>query len=355
MNLPDRTRPRLALPPARRVGTFAGAALWRLFHPHGREPYVEAPAPVPVRRLYYTTADGWSAPLFRLDPRGDAAGEPVVVVHGLGFGPDAWRYGGGSLGARLVDGGFSPFLSTVRTSREAVPPPGRVDLRVEDVVAHDLPAALDQVAADTGYPRVHVVAHGLAGVLALAAAARRPSSLASVVVLGAPLRFPRSATAARFSHHLAQLLPRDAEVPVRALLRLGVLLDPELFGLSRSAPAPRVRGAARCAGEDVGVPWLRTVARWWRDGSASLYDGLVEVSDQLRDADVPLLVVTGTDDLVCPPAAGEVALASWGHPDAAAVQVDGGHLDLILGDAAAGHVVEWLSARRRQSWDQQVA
>jgi pimeloyl-ACP methyl ester carboxylesterase len=350
MNLPDRTRPRLAFPTLRGRG-FAGAALWRLLHPRGREPYTEAAAPPPARRLYYTSADGWSAPLFRLDPRAGASAEPVLVLHGLGFGPDAWRYGGRSLAATLVERGFSPFLGTVRTSREALAPPGgRREVRIEDVVAHDVPAALEAIAADTGYPRVHLVAHGLSGVLALAAAARRPASLASLTVLGAPLAFPTHTSGARLSHLLAQLLPADAEVPVRALLRLGVWLDPELFGFVGATPAPRVRGVARCASEDVAVPWLRTVARWWRDGSASLHDGVVDVEGQLGDARVPLLVVTASEDPVCPPASGERALGAWGHPDRSAARVPGAHLDLVTGDDVANVVVPWLAERRREAW-----
>jgi pimeloyl-ACP methyl ester carboxylesterase len=356
MNLPDRTRPRLASPPARRAGV-AGAALWRLLHPRGREPYTEAPAPPPARRLYYTAPDGWSAPLFRAEPLPDAPGEPVVVVHGVGLGPDAWRYGGGSLSARLVEAGFAPFLATVRTSREAIEPtPGaRREVRVEDVVAQDLPAALDSIAADSGYPRVHLVAHGLAGVLALAAASRRPAALASLAVLGAPLRFPRGGSGARVSHRLTQLLPGDAEIPLRALLRLGVWLDPELLGWSGAVPAPRVRGVARCAGEDLPSPWVRTVARWWRDGAASLHDGLVDVEGPLSDAEVPLLVVTAAGDVVCPPEAGEAALGAWGHPDRAAARVDGAHLDLVLGAGAGDALVPWLTSRRRLAWGERAA
>lgn len=347
MNLPDRSRPRLALPPVRSRG-WAGAALWRLLHPRAREPYAESPVPPPARRLYYGTEDGWSAPLFRLEPRPDAPGEPVVVVHGSGFGPDALRYGADALAGQLLDAGFAPFLATVRTSRHASPGPDPA-VRVEDVALQDLPAALLAVAAETGFPRVHLVAHGLAGVLALAFAARRPPALASVVVLGAPLSFA-PASAARWSHRLAQLLPADADVPVRALLRAGAWLDPELFGWSTHTPGPRVRGVARCASEDVGAPWVRAMARWWRDGAASLHDGLVDVVDLLPDAAVPLLVVTASGDAVCPPEAGELALGRWGHADATAERVDGGHLDLVTAGVAGGHVARWLSARRRAGW-----
>lgn len=353
MNLPDRSRPRLALPPLRRRG-WAGAALWRLLHPADREPYTESPPPPPARRLYYTTPDGWSAPLFRLEPRSDAPGEPVVVVHGLGFGPDAFRYGGDHLAGRLVEAGLAPFLATVRTSREALPGPERA-VRVEDVVAHDLPAALDAVAEATGFPRVHLVAHGLAGVLALAAAARRPDALASVSVLGAPLWFKDGGSSARWSHRLVQLLPADADVPVRALLRVGAWLDPELFGLAAHTPPPRMRGAARCASEDVGAPWVQTLARWWRDGRPTLHDGLVDVTATLRDADVPLLVVTAHEDAVCPPEAGEAAVGAWGSDDTAARRISGGHLDLVWSGEAGAEVVGWLSERRRAAWTSSAA
>ena len=221
-----------------------------------------------------------------------------------------------------------------------------------------MPAALDAVAEHSGFPRVLLVGHGLGGVLSLAAAARRPSSLAGVVALGAPLRLSEPSTQARASLLLSMMLPAD--LPLRALARMGVPFAEDVVRpLARTAPPERLRGALAYGAEDLSRPWLSAIRRWWKDGEPTLHDGLVEVAASLRDASVPLLVVSGADDPVCPHDAAERALASWGDEDVDAVRVGGSHLDLLLGRDAgrAVHapVVAWLDARRRTTWGERRA
>jgi alpha-beta hydrolase superfamily lysophospholipase len=292
-----------------------------------------------------------------VEPLPDAPGEPVLVVHGLGAGPDLARYGEDTLTGALRAAGFAPFVLAHRADADAIAPSRGVLPTLEGVVEHDLPAALAAVARDTGYDAVHVVGHGLGGVLLAALAGRREGALASVVALGAPLVLPDPPSEARAAALALSLLPGALRLPLRALARGGVpLVDggTDLFDLAVDCAPSRLRGALAYGVADPPVALVRQVRSWLAAGTPTLHRGAVEVRDLVRDAEVPLLVVTAEDDPTCPPAAGEAALGTWGHPDAEALRVPGSHLDLLLGREAPERVfapvVAWLDARRRRAW-----
>src|SRR5690606_29640492 len=164
-------------------------------------------------------ADGWHAPVLHLPARPGGAGEPVLVAHGLGVVGDVFRYGRGpTLAQRLSAAGFSVYLLAHRADREGLPPAdgARAAVSFDDLVERDLPAAVERVLGHAGYPRVHVVGFGLGGQLALVHAARRPASLASVVAVGSPVRFPRSRSGLRLGARLLGLLPAHWHLPLRA-------------------------------------------------------------------------------------------------------------------------------------------
>lgn len=362
MNLPDRPRPRLTLTRSgwNRLGRRASAAVWRTLHPTSRGPFVEAGPPAPASRLYYETADGWRAPLFRIDARPESAGEPVLVAHGISSGPDLYRYGAASLVEALRAAGFAPYLWTHRGDRHAVPPPGAAlaGQVAEAIVEQDLPAALRAVAEHSGFARVHLIGHGLGGLLVMAGAGRREATIASVVALGAPLSMPGSGTTGQDAlAALLALVPGGWPVPLRALGRIGAPLvgaGRAMFDLARRSPGARLRGALLYGAEDPSVALVRAVRGWVASGAPSLYGGAVDLCDGIASAEVPLLVVTGTEDPICPPDAGERALERWGHADKAAIRVPGSHLDLVLGADVGAEVfaplVAWLSERRKRAW-----
>jgi pimeloyl-ACP methyl ester carboxylesterase len=367
MTLPDRPRARPRLTPLARshLGRIASALVWRTLHPTERGPFVESAPPVPARRLYYEAADGWRAPVFHIEatpgPWPHGAGEPVLLAHGLTGGPDLFRYGTSSIVAALRDAGFAVYLWTHRADRHGVPPPGARaragDRSAERVVERDLPPALDVVAAHSGFQRVHLVGHGLGGLLAIAAASRREPLLASVVALGAPLELPEIRADGAAAAALLSLLPASWPVPLRAMARFAAPLvgaGQAAFDLARRTPSPRMRGAMVYAVEDPPVALLRAVRGWIRSGTPALYGGALELCEGIASADVPLLVVTATEDPICPPEAGERALERWGHADRSAIRAPGSHLDLVLGRDAPTEVFEpiarWIGERRRRSW-----
>jgi polyhydroxyalkanoate synthase len=334
---------------------------WRTLHPASRDRFVERERPAAARRLYYQSRDGWRAPLFRIEPLAGTSGEPLIIVHGLLEDPDFYRYGAVTLAGALREQGFSVYLLSYRADRHAEPPEpsARKRISAEAIVEQDLPAALEAVTAETGFARAFVLGHGFGGLLALALAGRRDAHLASVVAMGAPLVLQRatdSLSSARVASRVLDWLPGSWTVPVRAMARLGAPLFDEHttpWLAAQSLPS-RVRGALMFGADDPSVALLRSIRQWMKSGTPTLYGGAVDLCEGIAAAEVPLLVITGEDDPICPPSAGELALSRWGHTDRLALRAPGSHFDLVLGSQAPERVFaplgRWLSERRRLTW-----
>ena len=169
-HFPDRRRP--DFPQRTRALTaplfeLALGTAWRVLHPDERAPFVETRRPPPLRRVYYAADDGWSAPLTVLPECPGGAGEPVVLAHALGLNCDAWRYGGSSLAGYLQAAGFRVYLFNHRGDRDAIAPQRHSSFDVDDIIARDIPAALDAVRNDSGFSRPFWIGHGLGGQLGI--------------------------------------------------------------------------------------------------------------------------------------------------------------------------------------------
>lgn len=366
--LPDRSRPRLArLGPGwwSSAARLATRTAWRALHPALRGRYLEAPAPAPLTRLYYDTVDGWRAPLFLLPPAPGGSGEPVLIAHGLGVVGDVFRYGTGpTLADRLSAAGYAVYLLSHRGDRDAVAPTDRARraARFDDMVEIDLPAAAERVARHSGFPRFHLVGFGLGGQLGLVFASRRPAELATVVSVGAPVRFDRPRTHLRVGARALSLLPPHWHVPMRAAARLSApLVDAELPLLDGGAsPGGRVRGVLEHVSDDVPVALLRQMLDWIDAGGMVSDGGVIDLVEAMADARVPMLSIAGTGDPLGTPDAARPAVERWGGGDATLRTVEGfGHLDLLLGDRADVLVfdplIEWLSTRRRLAWHEDTS
>lgn len=331
-------------------------------HPASRENYVEAPSPRPLTRLYYEAEDGWRAPLLHIPACPGGAGEPVVLLHALGFSPDAFRYGSGStLAQSLSDAGFSVYLLAHRGDAAALAPV-RGSFVFDDIIERDWPAALERIREHSGFARVFAVGHGLGGQLTLAAAGRSAAEgLAGVIALCAPVRFavPRSETLR--ANLATRLLPSNWRIPAR---RIAPLLAPwvdaeaDLLGRTSpgAAPSARVRGVMLHGMEDVPVGLLRQMTRWFAHGSLVDRTGWFDYREALVDARVPLLVGATRADPTCPAEWAFSAMDTWGGPSEILDLPDSwGHLDPLLARDAEEHcfkpIAAWLTARRRLAWE----
>lgn len=361
--VPDRRRQ----PPAQNARAlvaplveFALTATWRVLHPEERVPFVEAPAPPPARRVYYTASDGWSAPLRRLDPAVGGPGEPVVLAHALGLSADAWRYGADNLARCLQRAGFTVYLLAHRGDRDAVAPAFSAGGDFDDVVGRDVPAALDAVARDSGYPRAFWVGHGLGGQLAAAWVARSGGEgLAGVAALNTAVRFTQPSSEVRRLLAASRWLPRSWRLrsELASVMAPWVGEGPLLERFAGSATRPeRVRGVLHHGAEDVPVRLLRQVAQWYEQGTLCDRTGQVDYSLAVSRAEVPLFCVVSEGDDLCRPAQGLPLAHAWGHDDRTELRLSEtfGHDDALFSDQAADAVhkplVDWLIARRRRAW-----
>jgi pimeloyl-ACP methyl ester carboxylesterase len=335
--------------------------VWRSLHPLAREGFDDGGSPPALDRLQVVTDDGWRLPIGCVAPGPGGAGEPVLLLHTLGMGPDSFRYGRATtMVERLRQRGFACYLPAWRGDREATAPSGVVGGSAASfggVVEHDLPAIVAAVCAHARARRVLIVGHGLGGLAALGwAALRGTDSLAGIVTLAAPVRFPSLPPLARAGLGLAARLP--APVPARRLARLAaVCMDPSR-GLAGavSAPGPRLRGGLVHAAEDVPVGLLDQLVTWCDAGALVDGTGLREYGVALRGASAPLLLMSSEGDRWCPPDRVRPLAEVWGGT-VSEVAVDGhlGHLELLLHPEADKRVFrpvsEWLAGVRGGCWE----
>lgn len=323
-------------------------------HPLEREVFQECGAPSPATRVEYRTEDGWTAPIFVEPACPGGSGEPVVLLHTLGLGPDAFRYG---RRARWVDpwtrAGFRVYMPTWRGDREAVPPAAGQAPCFDAAVSFDMPAMIEAVLADSGARRCLVVGHGIGGQLALGHIARcGDEQVFGVAVLSAPVQFERPSSTVTRGMAMAGRLAGAARAPARKLARAAAALtDP-----TGDARGPRLRGALLHAVEDVPVGLLHDLASWLREGALVDRSGVLDYTAALRAARAPLWVTAGAGDTWCPPEHVLPVRGLWGGRSVTTgwMPDDHGHIDAVVHPAAARQIVEpivrWASAFRQRAW-----
>jgi pimeloyl-ACP methyl ester carboxylesterase len=330
--------------------------MWRSLHPLARERFDEGGAPPALDRLDVVTDDGWRLPVGVVEPCPGGAGEPVLLLHSLGLGPDSFRYGRATtLVERLRRRGFACYLPVWRGDREATPPRPGAGATFSGVVEHDLPAIVAAVAGRARARRVLVVGHGLGGLAALAwAAVHGTGALAGMVTLSAPVLFPSLPPLARVGLGLAARMP--APVPSRRLARLAAVWMEPSRGLAVGAPGPRLRGGLVHAAEDIPVGLLDQLVTWCDAGALVDATGLREYGAALRGATAPLLLLSSEGDRWCPPDRVQPLADVWGGAlTHHAVEGDLGHLELLLHPEADRRVFrpvsEWLDSVRARCWE----
>ena len=357
--------PRKVKLPARAMASSMGhwlrAIAWHGIHPELRERYAEKVAKVPLTRVYYQTMDGWSCPIFYIPAKAGTPGEPVILSHSIGLGPNAFRMGSrASLASQLSQAGFSVYLMTFRGDRESIAPMGRTCQDVDAIWDQDVPAALDVVRQHSGFSNAHWLGHGLGGQIGLGwCCLNGGEGLASIVSLGSYVRFYKRRTEMRLLSAAMRILPSHRSVPMRSLSKwLTVLIDDEYRSGTASCASNTagvtVRSALNLASENASVGVLRQVLKWLESGELTDRTGSISISSCVGQANIPILQITDTGGPQT--VHGYNNLEEWGHPDASTLALDSEweHLDLLLGHRAKKcvfqPVIAWLNTRRRLAW-----
>lgn len=205
----------------------------------------------------------------------DGAGEPVLLVHGLGGTSNFWTP-------------LAPALARFRTVRPDLPGSGRSH-RVEGALSIErYVRALMRVCGATGIERAHVVAHSMGTIVALHLAAAEPRLVRSLALFG-PLSAPPDASRAPIRAR-GERARREGEAGMQAVA--DALLQSAVSAETRSR-RPLAVAAVR-----------ESLMRQCPEGYARSCEALAEA----RPADLsavacPVLLVTGDEDAVAPPQA----------------------------------------------------
>ncbi|MCB9777944.1 MAG: alpha/beta fold hydrolase [Alphaproteobacteria bacterium] len=336
----------------------AAQVAWSSLHP--RETFAERADGLPPDRVYYRAADGWEAPLWRYPPRPGANGEPLLLAHGLGVNRHSLDFREGhSLARAAWQRGFDVYLLEHRGDRHAVAPAGTGPFDFDDIVDHDLPAALAAIRERSGADRVLWVGHALGGQLLYGHLARGGGDdIAAGVALCAAVRFEVPASTARLASVAARLLPPGWRVPTRlmhrALAPLGATAT--LERLAPDTDGPQLRGLMLDGVDDVQLGLARQVARWVATGGLCDRHDRFDYVEALRSVDTPVMVLAADDDPLCPPAAARPAAEALDARTSIfeVLPAGLGHLDVIAGPRAAAsvypRVLDWLEQHRRECW-----
>ncbi len=341
-----------------KVARVALAAAWGAHHPWER--FTRTPAADRAERGWYRSSDGWECPLYRIPARPGAAGTPVVLLHGALLARRAFHlHDDTSLAKALVAAGHEVWMPGHRGDAEATPPdhPTRVDF--DEVLACDLPAAVERIRALSGARRMLWIGHGLGGQLLWAhLATGGRDTVAAGVALGAPLLFAPPASRARSAGQIARLRPEDWSLPLQAVARAlsPTGTDRHLSDLARQLDGPARRRAMVHAVAELRTGFVRQADTWLRAGRLVDRHDRRDYLGALAGCRVPMLAIGSEDDPRCPPAAARAPVIELA-PGAGAWHNLGpgwGHADLLLGTRAAAElhprVLDWLSAHADACW-----
>ncbi len=339
-----RLAPPFSVPLFRRVLRSAPALAWRLAHPSLRGAFSE-PRPGPLICQTVPTADGGRAAIRWLEPRPGAVGDPVLVVHPFGCGPDALRATrASSLAEGLVRTGFRPGLVAHRGDSDA---DFAGDGSLDAVVAYDMSAVC--AAASTRGP-CDVVGHGVGAWLVLRAGAHDGRNIRRVVAVAPPVRLPEVRSLALCAEWLVRLLPGHWPSPIPRLARLGApwVGDPQWPSAFQSVDGAALRGVLSWG--TSAPPWdtIEQLTRWLARGTPTDRSGSVAWMDTLVDGRAPLLVLAGDNDPWCTPEDAARVARAWGGMATVEVVPGLGHLDPVVAPAAAEAVADRVSAWLRE-------
>jgi len=322
--------------------------------------------PIAIDARNVNTGDGWQLHLERTRSPAhlDRALRPVVIIPG--YGMNGFIFGfhprGTSLTKHLAEAGLEVWVANLRrqgASRAMHRKPGVPALRTLAEV--DVTSALDAVLehTETTAKDVSIIGCSLGGSIAYAhlALVDRPK-VGALVTVGSPLRWvdisPLFALPSRLPRLLAMLRMSGTRRLAGTVLPL-LARAPRLLSIYMNAAHVDLSCAAELAKtvEDAHPRTNHDLARWIAARDMILRG--VNVTDAMKDQNIPLLVVIGNRDGIVPEQSALSAIEAWGGSDAEVLKVGTpddwyAHADLFIGNDAPSVVFDpiakWLRERR---------
>lgn len=295
-----------------------------------------------MRTLSVATRDGTVLDVDHYDVGADRA---VILCHGIIQNRRAFAVPSFSVPRLLNGAGFDVYA---------------VDMRGRDgsSARHDFGAYVDEDAVavvdfvGARHERVSWVGHSMGGLIGVALPTSTTNALASVVALASPLlpgtRALRALAVDRRLMELSRLTAvRGLPFPGKAYSRAFVLLRRALDRGLLPFPLPLWKPGSFANDDDLAFALVegfaddahRVLADLCELGvSNGVRAGRVAFAERLRALRAPLLCVAGSVDALAPADSVHALYARAGSSDKAFVEVDAGHIDVVLGVRAQREV-----------------
>ena len=270
---------------------------------------------------------------------------PILLVHGFGQNRYAWHLPSRSLVNYLASAGFDVFNLDLRGHGRSRHLGARRSRGVEDYVHEDMPSAVDEVRALSGDRPVWLIGHSLGGLVSYAAAPALAGAVAGIASIGSPYHFTRGSFSlgaiALFIRALTMTRLRLPNAGIAVNSIGGVLRQVRRFAESPIYPFP-LRGwhagalephvldeHLRLAFDKAGIAELTDMFQW---ASQKRFGGPErDYVERFEKLDLPLLVVSGDNDDLAPPASVRPAFERSTTHDKTYRTMPLGHIDLLVG------------------------
>ncbi len=326
------------------------------------------------RRLHeVTTRDGLRLIMTHKSPVQGPSLAPVMLVHGLGQNRYTWNLSKRSFENYLVAQGFETFNVELRGHGLSRANACDYPERFRTYFMEDIPAFMEAVREISGHPRLFFIGHSLGATLGYCLGAEYQDDLLGLISIGGPFNMARGnlllKTIARTGVTLEKLLPFRMPYPkafyidyIGAAARSGLfIMDNRFFkiplqvwypgSMERDILEERIQKGFDRTGFNV----VRFMFKWGSQGRLRSLYGNVDYENNIERLKAPILFVVGDKDFAVPLAAVQEAYEKAGSSDKTLKVFDAqstgnhwGHIDLILGRHAPGHVWPHLSRWMRK-------
>jgi polyhydroxyalkanoate synthase len=288
---------------------------------------------------------------------------PVLLVHGFGQNRYAWHLPARSFANHLARVGFDVWNLDLRGHGRSRNFGARPVRHVDDYISEDLPAAVEEVLLHTNKRAPFVIGHSLGGLVAYASAPKLAGAVKGVVSIGSPYHITRGSIPLQAISIFFEAM-RRARVPhvplplplypIGKVMRTFRLITDSPFypiplrGWHAGALEPHVLDQhLRLAFDRAGLAEIRNMFEWAAD---KRFGGMSrDYVERFETMNLPLLVVSGANDDLAPPASVRPAYERSRSKDKTYKTAPHGHIDLLVGrDAPLSTwpmVASWLEKR----------
>lgn len=290
-----------------------------------------------AKTYYFQTEDNWRLAMnhypakkksFLTKPRA-----PILLCHGLGYNSLFWVLDDKiNLAKYLSDRGFDVWLLSLRGSGLSTKPgisviknitetrpgelnnisfkPSFLNWSIDDYINYDIPAALKFICEKTGKKQITWVGHSLGGMIMYAYLGKnKPDRIRSVVTIGSPIIIPQPPN---------QILQAFAEIKnfFKACLIINIRSgataiapfhefintpDKVLFYNSDNINDETVTKVLTYVVEDLPLAVVDQMIKMIQTGIFTSKDGSINYTEQIKNIDVPILLICGKADNLAPP------------------------------------------------------